>query len=64
MKSDLIDIVLNLHAQTERAVLVSDDGDKENAVWLPLSQCEVTTLKPGIVEIAMPEWLARDKELI
>ena len=63
-KSDLIDMALQLHARTERAVLVSDDGDKEKAVWLPLSQVEVLPLKHGTIAVTMPEWLALDKGLI
>lgn len=68
MKSDLIDIVVQMHAETEKAVLVSDDGDKDKAVWIPKSQCEV---EPKAVvkgerfhTITLPEWLAKDKGLI
>ncbi len=60
----LIDLTLHLHAETDRAILVSEEGDERDAVWLPLSQCEVEILKDGIVEVAMPEWLALDKGLI
>lgn len=64
-KSDLIDVTVSLHHQTEKAILVSDDGDEKKAVWLPLSQIEVTeTKKSGIVEVALPEWLAEKKGLI
>jgi hypothetical protein len=63
MKSDLVDIVVQIHHRTERAILVSDDGDRDNAVWLPLSQIEVMPKESGMAEIAMPEWLAVDKGL-
>lgn len=64
MKSDLIDVTVHVHHQTERAVLVSDDGEERGAVWLPLSQIEIEMMKPPIAEVTMPQWLARDKGLI
>ena len=64
MKSDLIDVTMQLHHRTDRAILVSDDGDKDNAVWLPLSQVEVLTKENGIIEVTMPGWLAVEKGLV
>lgn len=64
MKSDLIDITLAVHHQTEKAVLVSDDGDRQKAVWLPLSSIEIAPIKGGAAEVTMPEWLALEKGLI
>jgi len=61
----LIDISCHLQHQTERAVLISDDGDSDRAVWVPLSQCEVeTTSNPSIVTVTLPEWLAVEKGLV
>ena len=64
MKSDLVDIAVQLHHATERAILVSDDGDHENAIWLPLSQVEIETKPGGTAIVTMPEWLALEKGLI
>jgi len=70
VKSDLVDVVVQMHAETPRAVLVSDDGDKDKAVWVPLSQCEVSyhhSMKErgkGIATLTMPEWLAKDRGLV
>lgn len=64
MKSDLIDLDVQIHAETERAVLVSDTGDRDDAVWLPLSQIEVNTRRGSVLEITCPMWLAKDKGLI
>lgn len=68
MRSDLVDVMVQKHAETAKAVLVSDDGDKAKAVWIPLSQCEI---EPGpkangeqFYELTLPEWLAKDKGLI
>ena len=37
-----LDVAMIRHRATERAVLVSPDGNTRRAVWLPLSQVEVT----------------------
>ncbi len=59
-KSDLIDISCKLIAETDRAFLVSDDGGKTKH-WVPKSQCEYDE---DSNTLTMPEWLAKDKELI
>ncbi|MFN8682800.1 hypothetical protein ACDP63_16900 [Paracoccus sp. P2] len=63
MKSDLVDLTLQIHARTERAILVSDDGDREKAVWLPLPHIEVAPRGRHHV-VTMPEWLAIDRGLV
>lgn len=62
-KSDLIDVAVQLHHETEKAWLVSDDGDKKNAVWIPKSQAEIEPKGKAHI-LTMPEWLAADKRLI
>lgn len=64
MKSDVIDIDGAVEARTEKAVLFHT-GNKEEAVWLPLSQIEIEdTGFKGIFTVTLPEWLALDKGLI
>ena len=66
-KSDIIDIVMHLHAETANAIKVSDNGDAKSAVWLPKSQVEfeVTFDKTGgNVCVTLPEWLAIEKGLV
>lgn len=63
MKSDLVDLALQIHARTARAILVSDDGDKEKAVSLPLAHVEVAPQGRHHV-VTMPEWLAIDRGLV
>jgi hypothetical protein len=63
MKSDLVDIEVQIHHRTGKAVLVSDDGDREKAVWLPLAQIEVERFGSHHT-VTMPEWLAVEKGLI
>jgi len=60
----LTDLTLHKHRSTEKAILVSDDGNEENAVWLPRSQIEVEVKQGNIVEVTLPEWLAKEKELV
>jgi|CXWL01.1.fsa_nt_gi hypothetical protein len=62
MNPDLIDILMSIHHRTDKAVLASDDGDRDNAVWLPLAQIEIEP-KGQWFEITMPQWLAEAKEL-
>lgn len=62
-RSNIIDVAVVLHHRTERAVLVSADGDREKAVWLPLSQIEFDEGGATAV-VTLPEWLALDKGLI
>lgn len=76
--SDLVDLSVALHAETDRAVLVSPNGDESRAAWLPKSWLEIERRQsrfagrrkngrsaelPCIV-ITLPEWRAREKSLI
>lgn len=63
-KSEIIDVTMQVHHETERAILVSDDGDKDRAVWLPFSQIEIERQLGGLVIITLPTWLAQDKGII
>jgi len=67
VKSNLIDITVQLKHQTDLAILVTDDGT--NAIWLPKSQieCDVDLDNADVgdtIEVTLPEWLALDKGLI
>ena len=62
-KSDLIEVAVQLHHETDKAWLVSDDGDNDNAVWIPKSQAEIEP-DGGCHMLTCPEWLAIDKELL
>lgn len=66
MKSDLVDLDVQIHASTEKAILVSTDGERANAVWLPLSQIEVERKrgKVSLAVVTVPEWLATEKGLV
>lgn len=75
-RSDLTDLTLALHAETDKAILVSETGDPKKTVWIPKSQCEIErtgrfcqqenkvgTRKYPIIIVTMPEWMAVNKEL-
>jgi hypothetical protein len=63
-KSGLVDIEVEIRAETEKAVQVFDGQD---TVWLPKSQVEIERPRPGHTAptiVTLPEWLAQDKGLI
>jgi len=64
MKSDLHDLTLQLHHETDRAILVSDDGDPDKAVWLAKSVIEFEKKDKGIVIVTLPEWLGIERRLL
>jgi hypothetical protein len=52
------------HHETDKAVLVSETGDKDDAFWLPLSQIEIIDDENDEAAIpAVPEWLAKKNGL-
>lgn len=60
-QSDLIDLSVLFVRETEKAWCVDAGGKKD--VWLPKSQCQ---LERGVRvdTLTLPEWLAKEKELI
>lgn len=56
--SDLVDISGEIKGETEKAYRFFDG---KTTVWLPKSQCEWYEDEQTMT---MPEWLAKDKELI
>lgn len=63
-KSETVELTMTIHRTTLRAVLVSDDGEEENAVWLPLSQISIRELGGCFSEVTLPGWLAEEKGLL
>ena len=60
----IVDITVHIHHETEKAWLVSDTGDRDDAVWLPKSVVEVQDKDGFIAEISLPEDMAQEKGLI
>jgi hypothetical protein len=62
----LTDVTLHRHATSPsgKAVLVSNDGNRKKAVWLPLSQIELEDIDAVTIKVTLPEWLAKDKGII
>lgn len=63
-RSNLVDIAAIVIERREKAVWINA-GDRK--AWLPLSQVELDPEGADAghsVEIAMPEWLAKEKGLI
>lgn len=66
MKSNIVDLELIWHHETEKALLVTADEEAE-PVWLPKSQIEIEEgerLRGFLIVISMPEPLAVEKELV
>ena len=65
MKSNLIEIDVEVVHRTEKAVLVHI-SNVEQAVWIPLSQCEIMSNGglDGIETLTLTENLAMEKGLI
>jgi len=56
---------MRLRQEKPLAVAVTDPAKVACPwVWLPRSQIEIEHISDNIVTVTMPEWLARDKELI
>jgi hypothetical protein len=58
MKSDLVDVAGEIQGETDKAFRFFDGT---RTVWLPKSMVEWDS---DDRTMAMPEWLAKDKELI
>lgn len=65
-----VEITGVIYNQTDKAVLFSDVGDKENAIWIAKSQIRecypnyVGKIKEFDCVITIPEWIAYENELI
>lgn len=66
MRANLTDLELMIHHETEKAVLVSTDGNREAAQWLPKAQVEFEEpIQIGKAQIVtLPQSLAEDKGLV
>lgn len=75
---DLCDLDMVLHYETADAIRVSDTGEDSRAIWLPKRHVEFhregkqsdavrndgqRTVLP-VVNVTMPEWLAKDRGLV
>lgn len=64
MKSNLEDIEVSLHHSTAKAYLVSLDGDRRHAVWIPKSQCELEHVRGTIWRLTAEQSLLEEKRLV
>lgn len=60
----LHDLDLHFHAETDKAILISENGEERHAVWLPKSQIEYEDDGRGSCKVTLPEWLANEHGLI
>lgn len=59
--TDFLDTTVEIHAETERAILASQDGDEGSAVWLPLAQIEIGRRRGAVADVSIPQWLAENE---
>jgi hypothetical protein len=62
----MIDIVVHLHVETEKAALVSKDGNHRHAVWLPKGKVNLAEGRRlnAEVTVGVPDWLAKMRGLV
>jgi hypothetical protein len=63
MSGRTIELEMYVHAETEKAILVSEDGEEDNAVWLPKSQIEYES-DGDMATVQCPEFIAIDRGLV
>ena len=68
MARQTCDVEVRIHYETDDAFLVSTDGEKENAKWVPKringEEYTVDEGEKGWAVLTVPEWWAAEKELI
>lgn len=64
--TEYVEIEVVVHRTSVKAILVSVDGDNDNAVWVPLSQTKGD--KPEVSDnsqiVQIAEWIAQREGLI
>jgi len=62
---EVVQLHMHEHRRTPKALLLSMDGDEDNATWYPRSQLSTSESDyEDILIVTMPEWLARKHDLI
>lgn len=66
MRSNIIDLHVHLHWATLKAIKVSDDGEDDNAVWVPKQfvDYDEDAEHGDTTIITLPESIAKEKGLI
>lgn len=66
MRSNVVDVTVRFHWETEKAIKVSDDGEEESAVWIPKQYVEYDeSVEPDdTTVITLRESIAKEKGLI
>jgi len=64
MKSNLIDVEVVIHHETTLALLISTDGERKTAIWVPKAAVQVERKGRGTYTITLPVQMAEDKGLV
>ena len=63
-ETEWIELNVHCHRCTQRAVLLSDDGDESNAVWIPRSQVRGEVKVDEVTTIEIADWIAEREGLV
>lgn len=65
VRSNLVDVLVMLRDERPLAIAVTQmQGAGAKWIWLPKSKIEFEKRSGGVVEVTLPEWLAKDKGLV
>jgi hypothetical protein len=64
VRSNLEDIEVWLHHSTDLAWLVSTDGERKSAVWVPKSRCEMEHVRGHTWTMTAPQPVLEEKGLV
>lgn len=54
-----LDVTVKVHHETDAAYLVSETGERPDAVWVPKSQIRAERrISFDTLELTLPQWLA------
>lgn len=66
-RDEMLELELHLHHQTDWSWLVSDDGKRDRAVWLPRSVVDRgvrTSRRAPTYKFDVPRWMAEREGLV
>jgi hypothetical protein len=61
--AETVELDLHWHQETDKAIMVSENGVDDETLWLPKSQIEYERTRTG-VRATVPVWLAEKEGLV
>ena len=60
----MVELPMQMHYASKKAILASLDGIKANAIWIPLHLIDLSFEGRNLVVVSMPEWFAAEHKLV